>query len=65
MSKLHTVKFRVTSRQFDRLKRDSQLRGYVHLAPYLREIVFRENGFIESKILESNDNVKRILELMK
>ena len=65
MSKLHTVKFRVTSGQWSKLKRDAQIRGYVYLAAYLRDVVLKRNDFIESKILESNDNLKKILELLK
>lgn len=65
MAKVHMVKFRVTSRQFDKLKSDAQVRGYVYLAAYLRDVVLRRNSFIESKILESNDNVKKVLELLE
>lgn len=62
MAKTHLIKFRVSSIQFEKIRAEADSKGYVSLASYLRDLALNRNRFIETKIIETNQLVKRILE---
>lgn len=60
MAKNHIFKFRVTQQQYKLIRQLALSQGYVHVASYLREIALSKNHLIESKIIETNQLVKRM-----
>jgi len=64
MAKNHLLKFRVTLGQLEQVKDKAKIKGYVTLAAYLRDLALQGNDFIESKIIETNYLVKKILEVL-
>lgn len=62
MVRNHTFRFRVTKSQFERIKNQAEEKGYVHVASYLRDLALERNNLIETKIIETNELVKQILE---
>ena len=65
MAQNHTCKFKVTATQLETIKQIARTNGYIKLAPYLRDLALNRNGFVESKIIETHANVKRILEVLQ
>jgi hypothetical protein len=65
MSRVHLMKFRVSMDQLERIRKDAALNGYVRLAPYIRDTLLKRVEMIESKVLETNQNVKRIMEMIE
>ncbi len=65
MAKTHIINFRVSKQQSERILQEAQSKGYVTLASYLRNLALNKNQLIEEKIIETNQNVKKLLELMK
>lgn len=65
MANNHTCKFRVSRAQFEQIQQDAQAKGYVRIAPYLRDLALEKNRFIESKILETHQMVQKILEVLQ
>ena len=61
----HTFRFRVSKAQYDKVKQEAKSRGYVRLAPYIRDIMLDRNQLIEEKIIETNNMVKKILEAIQ
>lgn len=61
MPKNHILKFRITKNQLEQIRNEAQAKGYVAVASYLRDLALKRSGFIESKIVETNENVKKIL----
>ena len=64
MAKTHVIKFGVTKAQREKIESDAQANGYVFLAQYLRDLTLKNNGLVEQKILETNESVKRLLEVL-
>lgn len=64
MPKNHTFRFRVTKQQFEQIKNDAAARGYVTIAPYIRDLALKRGMMIESKIIETNNLAKQILEAL-
>jgi len=65
MVKNHTFRFRITKTQFEQIRIDAQAEGYLTIAPYLRDLALKRRGFIESKIIETHQLVKRIQEVLE
>ncbi|MBU0470137.1 MAG: hypothetical protein KKA62_01525 [Nanoarchaeota archaeon] len=65
MVKNHTFRFRITKTQFEEIRQEAKVQGYLTIAPYLRDIAFNKNRFIESKIIETNVLVKKIMEMLQ
>ena len=49
MAKSHIIKFSVTPEQHERITFKANLSGYLHLAPYIRELVL-EQDFLRLEI---------------
>jgi hypothetical protein len=64
MVKNHTFRFRVTEEQFEQINNRSKSKGYICIASYLRDLALNKNDLIESKILDTNEKVKKLLELV-
>lgn len=62
MPRNHLCKFLVTKSQLEDLYIDAQARGYVRLAPYLRDITLSKSYLLEAKIAENNRLIKQFLE---
>ncbi|MFA6461953.1 MAG: hypothetical protein WCV90_06845 [Candidatus Woesearchaeota archaeon] len=60
-----TCRFKVSNEQYSKIKQESTEKGYVKIAPYLRELVLNKNQFLEFKIIETNQLVKKILEVLR
>lgn len=65
MPKNRIVKFRVSSQQYEQILNNKQVRGYVTIASFLRDLALEKNFFIEEKLIENNRIVKEIAELVK
>ena len=65
MPKNRIVKFRVSSQQYEKILNNKQVRGYVTIASFLRDLALEKNFFIEEKLIENNKMTKEILDLLK
>ncbi len=63
MPRNHLCKFKVTKSQLEDIQRDAQSRGYIKLAPYLRDLALSRSGLLEAKIAENNRLIKQLLEV--
>ncbi len=64
MAKTHMIRFRVSKLQLEQIRNDAHSRGYVALAPYLRDLALLKSPFIETKIVEIEVTVKKLLEVL-
>ena len=62
MGRNHVVKFAVTKSQRERIEQQAHSLGYVTVASYLRDLALQKNEFLESKIIETNQHVKKLME---
>lgn len=62
MAKANIIRFRVSSEEHDRIKNEAKTSGYVTISSYLRELVLKRNLLIETKILETNHLVRKLIE---
>ena len=58
----HVCRFNVDKNQFEKIRQEAKEKGYLRLAPYFRDLIINRNEFIEFKIIETNQLVKKILE---
>lgn len=65
MARNHTCKFKVSEAQLERIRLDAQARGYVRIAPYLRDLALEKSRVVEDQIHETNQLVKKIWETLK
>jgi len=65
MVKNHTFRFRVTQPQFEQIKNEAQAKGYVKVAPYLRDLALEKSKFLEDKIINTHEKVTQILEVLQ
>ncbi|MBT6868724.1 hypothetical protein HN652_03865 [archaeon] len=61
----HTFRVRVTKEQISRIRRDANNKGFQNVSSYLRDLALKHNDLIESKIIETNNTVKKILEVLE
>ena len=64
MVKNHTFRFRVTKSQFEKIKQEALVKGHLTVAPYVRDLALNHTDFIESKIIENNQMLKKLLEVL-
>ncbi len=55
----------VSALQMEKIRQQAHENGYVKVAPYLRDVALNRNQFIEEKIIETNQLVKKILEVLR
>ncbi len=65
MVKNHSFRFRVTKSQFEQIKEQAKAKGYVTIAPYVRDLVLQKDGFFEARIIETNQLAKEILKRLQ
>lgn len=65
MAKTHMLKFRVSKQQSETIRIEAQAKGYVSIASYIRDLALNRNQLIETKIIETNQNVKKLLGLIE
>lgn len=58
-------RFKVSNEQYCKIKQDAAEKGYLKLAPYLRDLALNKNPFLEFKTIETNQLVKKILEVLR
>ncbi len=61
MVKNHVCKFLVSQSQMEKIRNDARANGYISVSPYLRDLALQKSGFIEAKLIEINENVKKLL----
>lgn len=61
----YTCKFKVTKAQFERIRENALAKGYVRIAPYLRDLALEKSATIESLIVETHKLTKKILDELK
>jgi len=50
--------------QFEKIRQQAHESGYIKIATYLRDLALNRNQFIEERIIETNQNVKKVLEVL-
>ncbi|MBU0459787.1 MAG: hypothetical protein KKH52_00730 [Nanoarchaeota archaeon] len=60
--KTHIIKCFVTKTQREKIENDAQAKGYVFISAYLRDLLLNKGNFIEEKIMETNQQIKKLLE---
>ena len=61
MASNHTIRFRVTKTELDRIKYISIVKGYKSTSSYLRSLALKGDSFVEKKLVEVSKDVKEIL----
>lgn len=64
MCRNHVIKFAVTKAQREKIELEAKERGYVTIASYLRDLALAKNDFLETKIIETNQHVKKLVEAL-
>ncbi len=65
MPKNVKVQFRVTKNQHQRLHNNAQAKGFQSASSYLRSLALGNDLFTEKTIRETNDNVRKILQILQ
>ena len=65
MSNNRRIDFRVSRNDYERIINNAQAKGYATVSAYLRSIALEKDLFLESKVIETNNNVKKILQLLE
>jgi len=65
MSNTRRIDFRVSRNDYERIINNAQAKGYSTISAYLRSIALDKDIFLESKVLETNNNVKKILQVLE
>lgn len=65
MAHNHIIKFRVTKAQHERMLQEARVRGYLTLSEYMRDLALNKFFRVESQIVQTYENVKKIMELME
>ena len=65
MARNHTCKFKVSNAQLERIRQDALAKGYVRIAPYLRDLALEKSRVVEDQIYETYQIVKKISEALK
>mgnify|MGYP001558369815 CR=1 FL=1 len=63
MAKTGLITFRVSAEEHERIKNEAKSQGYSAVSSYIRELALKRNLFIETKILETNTLIKKMMEL--
>ncbi|MBT3304398.1 hypothetical protein HN592_03435 [Candidatus Woesearchaeota archaeon] len=63
MPKNHTIRFRITKDQHEQIKYLANKNGFSYVSDFVRTVLFSKNELIESKIIETNKIVKKLLEV--
>lgn len=58
-------RFLVSSSQLEKLKLEAKEKGYLNLSQFFRDQVLNRNQFLEFKIIETNQLIKKILEVLR
>ena len=65
MGKSRLFQMRLSSEQFEQIKKDAFMKGHSSVSSYVREVILKRGWSIDSKIVETNINVRRLLELLE
>ena len=65
MAKTHLLKCRVTKAQYEQIQCAAHSRGHVQLAPYIRDRLLKDSDFVERKLIQIDQSLKRLLEVSK
>ena len=60
--KNHVLKVRLTKEQRDRIEATARTKGYVALAPYVRNLLLGKEPSWEARLIEIDRNVRILLE---
>ena len=64
MVKNHRCEFMVSTLQLEKIRHQAHESGYVRIADYLRDLALNRTLFLEEITIETNRNVKRMLEIL-
>jgi len=64
MPKTHIIKCWVTKSQHEKIASEAHANGYVFIAHYLRDLALNKNKLLEEKILDTNEKVRKLLEVL-
>ena len=65
MARNHTCKFKVSNAQLERIRANALAKGYVRIAPYLRDLALEKSKIVEDQICETHELAKKIWEALK
>jgi hypothetical protein len=60
MTQGREIRVRVTKDQLDRIKLNSQAKGFKNISSYMRYLCLEYNQHVESKIIETNKMLKEM-----
>ncbi|MCR4323816.1 MAG: hypothetical protein NUV37_02520, partial [Nanoarchaeota archaeon] len=65
MAMTNDIRIRVSKSQREVINNNARVRGYANISSYMRDLALKEDRIIESKIIETNQKVKEILEVLQ
>ncbi|MBI1968405.1 hypothetical protein HYS49_00700 [Candidatus Woesearchaeota archaeon] len=61
----HRIHFRLNKEECERVKLNSQNRGFVKISDYLRSLALEHDIVMQEKLFQIDRNVKKVLELVE
>lgn len=65
MPRINRIHFRLTNDEYDKLKQNLKAKGYSRVSDYLRYLALEHDRFMQAKVFQIDQNVRKILELVE
>lgn len=61
----HMIRFRVSRMQLEQIRQDALDKGFANPSAYMRDLALNRSFFLETRLVEITQDVKRIRELLE